>query len=477
MRGGLVAGMLFAVALTADGQTQDSSRVDTFVRAEMARQKVPGLAIAIVKKGNVLAAKGYGFANVEHRVPVGPGTIFQSGSMGKQFTSTAVMLLIEQGKIGLEDPLTKYFPDAPAAWRAITVHHLLTHTSGIPDYEGVTVGAASLDLRRDYTDDELARFAFNLTPEFPPGSRWAYSNTGYVLLGIIIRKASGQFYGDLLREQVFRPLGMNTAQVISDDDIVPNRAAGYRRVNGTLKNQEWVSPTFNATADGALYFSLRDVIAWDAGLRSGAILRSESWAQVYAPVTLTSGNPYPYGFGWFVDTLNGSLRLHHGGAWQGFKTYISRYLGEELTIIVLANAADASPSRFVDGIAGILSPALATAELKAIPDPEPEVRARLDSLLRAARDGQLSPTAFAYVSSMFFPTVANAYKEKLMKLGAVQRVSFLGHKVLGDDRVYTYEVGYATESLTVTLSLTRDNKVSLFRIQSKLPRLSNRGHS
>ena len=254
------------------------------------------------------------------------------------------MLLVEQGTIGLEDPVTKFFPDAPASWRAITVHHLLTHTSGIPDYEEVKGGPASVDLRRDYTEDELARLAFNLTLEFPPGSRWNYSNTGYLLLGIIIHKASGQFYGDLLRERVFGPLGMKTARVISDEDIVPNRAAGYRLANGALKNQEWVSPTFNATADGALYFSVRDLIAWDKGLRSGAILSPKSWEQIYAPVKLKSGNPYPYGFGWFVNTVNGNLRLHHGGSWQGFKSYISRYLGEDLTIIVLANLAKPTPS-------------------------------------------------------------------------------------------------------------------------------------
>jgi CubicO group peptidase (beta-lactamase class C family) len=255
--------------------------------------------------------------------------------------------------------VTKFFPDAPAAWQAITVRHLLTHTSGIPDYEDVESGPAYVDLRRDYSEEELARFAFKLTLDFPAGSRWNYSNTGYVLLGVIIRKASGQFYGDLLRERVFGPLGMTTARVISEADIVPNRAAGYRLDKGDLKNQQWVSPTLNTTADGALYLSVQDLIAWDKGLRSGAILDSKSWAQVYDPVRLSSGDAYPYGFGWFVDTVNGNRLLHHSGAWQGFRAKISRYLGEDLTIIVLANLAEADPARFVDGIAGVFDPALA----------------------------------------------------------------------------------------------------------------------
>ena len=456
---------LFGVALAADGQAPDLNRIDTFVRAEMARQKVPGVAIAVVKHGTVLAAKGYGLANVEHQVAVGPETIFQSGSVAKQFTAAAVMLLVEQRKIGLDDSLTKFFPDAPAPWRAITIRHLLTHTSGIPDY-----GPASVDLRRDYSEEELTGFAFKLALEFPPGSRWSYSNTGYVLLGVIIQKVSGQFYGDLLRERVFAPLGMTTARVISEADIVPHRAAGYRLVEGDLKNQDWVSPTFNTTADGALYFSVKDLIAWDKGLRTGAILESKSWAEVYDPVTLNSGNTYPYGFGWFIDTVNGNRVLHHGGAWQGFKSQISRYLSDDLTIIVLANLADADPARFVDEIAGIVVPALAPKELTAIPDREPEVRARLDTVLRLAKEGQLSAADVPYVGAGFFPEIAKAYQEQLSSLGAVQQVSLLDRKVLGDDRVYTYELSYPTAAQIVTIALAPDGKLSLFSIRPKAPR-------
>lgn len=467
MRAGLVAALLCVVPLMAGGQEPDLKRIDAFVRAEMTRQKVPGLALAIVKKGRVLAAKGYGFANVEHHVPVGPETIFQSGSLGKQFTAAAVMLLVEQGKVGLEDPVTKFFPEAPDSWQKITVRHLLTHTSGIPDYEGIKEGPAAIDLRRDYTEDELARVAFGLTLEFPAGTRWNYSNTGYLLLGIIIRKASGQFYGDVLHERVFAPLGMVSARVISEADIVPNRAAGYRLEEGVLKNQGWVAPTLNTTADGALYFSVRDLIAWDKGLRSGAILSPRSWAQVYDPVKLKSGNPYPYGFGWDVDRLHGQLWLHHGGAWQGFQSYISRYLGDELTIVVLANLAEADTARFVDGIASILVPALATPQLKPIPDHEPATRERLGSLLQMAKDGQLSPREFAYLRAGFFPDETQAYQEQLAKLGAIRQVSLLERKVLGDDSVSTYELDYATESLIVTLGIAPDDKISLFWIRSK----------
>ena len=160
------------------------ARGDEFVRAEMAREKVPGVAVAIVDHGAVVKAEGYGLANVEHGVPVRADTIFQSGSLGKQFTAATVMTLVEEGKIGLEDSIAKYFPEAPEPFRAITVRHLLTHTSGIPDYTEGTI-----DLRRDYTEDELAKLAFGLKLEFAPGSRWNYSNTGYLMLGVLVHRA------------------------------------------------------------------------------------------------------------------------------------------------------------------------------------------------------------------------------------------------------------------------------------------------
>jgi len=191
--------LLLLAAPAARAQDTLSDRIDRFVNEEMQRQHLPGVGVAVIQHGQILKAQGYGVSNLEHHVAVTPETMFQSGSLGKQFTATAVMLQVEDGRLALSDPLTKFFPDAPASWRAITVRHLLTHTSGIPDYtEGM------VDLRKDYTEDELAKFAFGLTLEFPPGSRWNYSNTGYVLLGIIVHKVSGSFYGDVLATRVFK---------------------------------------------------------------------------------------------------------------------------------------------------------------------------------------------------------------------------------------------------------------------------------
>ena len=318
----------------------------------MERQRIPGLAVAVVQGSDVLIARGFGLANVEHQVPVTPDTIFQSGSLGKMFTAAGVMLLVEDGKIALDDPIQKYLPDAPASWSAVTVRHLLTHTSGIRDYTN-----GPLDLRKDYTEEQLAALTYGATLEFKPGAQFKYSNTGYLLLGIAIRKASGKFYGDVLAERVFNPLGMMTTRVISESAIVPHRAAGYTLVKNELRNQGWVSPSLNTTADGALYFSLTDLLAWDAAVRGGRLLTAASWNAVFQPVRLTDGKASGYGFGWAIGTRGGQPVYRHGGAWQGFKTHYALFHHNKLSVVVLANLQQADPARIVDAIASAVESA------------------------------------------------------------------------------------------------------------------------
>jgi CubicO group peptidase (beta-lactamase class C family) len=245
------------------GLAQESalaSYVSEYVKTEMQRQHIPGLSLLVVKDGKIVRAEGFGLANIELQVPVKPETIFQSGSVGKQFTATAVMMLVEEGKIGLDDPLTKYFKDAPAAWKDVTIRELLSHTGGFGDYP------KDFDFRKDWTEDQLLKLVEGVPLAYPPGTKWDYSNLGFLTLGILIHRVSGEFYGDFLQQRVFHPLDMNSTRIISEADIVPNRAAGYRLVKGELKNQEWVAPMVNTTADGSLYFSILDLATWDAAL-------------------------------------------------------------------------------------------------------------------------------------------------------------------------------------------------------------------
>lgn len=349
--------LLFALQVAMQG---DTSAINRYVESELARQKIPGLSLAVLSGDRVLLSRGYGFANVELRVPASDSTVYQSGSMGKQFTAALIEMLVEQHRLRLDDSIVRWFPEGKDMWRGITVRRLLTHTAGVAEYTDST-----FDYRRDYTEDELVKFAASRPLDFAPGERWSYSNTGYVLLGALIHRVTGRFYGDLLRDSVFGPLGMHDSRIISEADIVPNRAAGYRLEQGALKNQEWVAPMLNTTADGALYFTVRDLVKWAVALNQrrlpGAALLDTAWTAV----RLNDGATYPYGFGWYVLPQRGEPRISHTGSWQGFKTVIARYPKSGFTVIVLANLAEAQVGAMAYGIAGLLDPKVQPPHLAA----------------------------------------------------------------------------------------------------------------
>jgi len=363
----LAVWLFAALAGGAVGQAppaeQVSGKVDEFVAAEFRAQRVPGATLGVMLNGKVVKAAGYGMANVELGVAAKPESIFQTGSVGKQLTATAVMMLVEEGRVGLDDKISRYFANEPAAWKDVTVRHLLTHTSGIPDYTSEKAGEA-INLRADYTEEQLVKKIAGLPLDFQPGEKWSYSNSGYLLLGVLIHNVTGEFYGDFLQQRIFQPLEMSSTHIISEADIVPNRSAGYRLVNGELKNQEWVSPSLNTTADGALYTNVLDLAKWDAALYTEKLLKSSSFSQMWTPVKLNSGKTYPYGFGWSISDVNGHRLFEHGGSWQGFTMHISRYVDDRLTVVVMTNldSGHADPSKIAQGVAAIYVPALEKSE-------------------------------------------------------------------------------------------------------------------
>jgi CubicO group peptidase (beta-lactamase class C family) len=365
-RFGAVA-LLVSLSLLASCLAPASARadkVDDFVKAQMQERNIPGVSIAVVRDGQVVKAQGYGLANVELNAAATAETIYQSGSVGKQFTATLVMMLVEEGKLKLDESIRTYMPEAPATWQGIKIRHLLSHTAGVSNalYN-------DLDMRQDYTEEELFKRIAALPLDFQPGDKWNYSNCGYMTLGFLVHKVTGRFYGDLLREKIFGPLGMTTARIIDEADIIPNRAAGYRLVDGKLKNQEWVAPKLNTTADGSLYLTVLDLAKWDAALYTEKLLKKASLDLMWTPVKLnsgTEGKTEPYGFGWFLGDTNGHRVIRHGGAWQGFTSDISRYVDDKLTVIVLANRSGVAPDMIGRGIAGLYVPELAIVERVAV---------------------------------------------------------------------------------------------------------------
>jgi len=374
---------------------QQLAGIDSFVAAEMKKEQIPGLSVGLYSRGTILLAKGYGIANVELSVPVRPETLFQSGSVGKQFVSAAMMMLVEQGKVSLDDSITKYFPDAPATWKPILLKNLLSHTSGLAEYESPerTRVDGPFYLRMDYTEDELVKKIEALPIENPPDEKWNYRNTNYALLGILIHKVTGEPYAAYLGEHIFKPLGMTSTRLISEADIIPNRAAGYR-VNrrNELKNQEWVSPTFNSTADGTLYFNVLDLAKWDEALYTTKLLKQSSLDRMWTVFPLNNGksNPAGYGFAWDIGDANGHKLIEHGGAWQGFTCDISRYPDDSLTVVVLTNldAGHAKPEFMAHIIAGLADPPLGPKKLAGIEDKHPELLVPLRKLLDRLAAGE-----------------------------------------------------------------------------------------
>jgi len=433
-----------------------SVKVDDFVKSEVQKQRIPGVSLAVVKDGQIILAKGYGFANVEHQAAVKPETIFQSGSVGKQFTATAVMMLVEEGKINLDEKIGKYLGNAAESWKNITVRNLLTHTGGMTDYP------KDFDFRRDYTEDELLKRAEAIPMAFQPGEKWDYSNVGYIMLGILIHKVTGKFYGDFLQKRIFKPLGMTTARVITEADIVPNRAAGYRLVKGELKNQEWVSPSLNTTADGSLYLTALDMAKWDAALYGEKLLKKTSLEQMWTPVKLNNGKTSPYGFGWALGEINKRRLIEHGGAWQGFQSFIARYPDDRFTVIVFANRAGANPGKIAHGVAGIYNPELVPPPVKAIHDKEPKVTAMVKELMQKFAEGTVDPVLFTpEAKTLVFPDAAKALGEYLQPLGAIKEIQLIERKDEDEDRSYRYRVIYKDSVLLFSMNLNKEGKIAL----------------
>lgn len=354
-----VAALLLCVAIQPAAAAEPSIPIIAAqVEAARLQQNIPGLALLVMKNGQVVHQQGFGLANVELAVPVSPQSLFQTGSIGKMFTAVLILKLAESGQLSLDDPLSKHLPGTPPAWAAVTLRMMLNHTSGIPDYTLADYGRIIPG-----GEAELLKIAQAKPLDFRPGNDWRYSNTAYVLLGQVIRNVTGRFYGDLLVEQLFRPLGMATARPINERDIVPGRAGGYElNAAKQLTNQMHLPQFLNSTADGSLYFSLGDYAAWEAAVRRrDPVLKPASWTEMLKPGRLNSGASLGYAMGWNVRSAGDALIRGHGGSWQGFQTY---YLAiehkdrpaEDLAVVVLANLDAAMPGTIARDVAKALAP-------------------------------------------------------------------------------------------------------------------------
>lgn len=313
-------------------------KTDLFVREKMKSKNIPGLSLAVVRDGKVILAKGYGMANLELAAPATEKTNYSIASITKTFTAMAVLLLVEEGKIALEDPISKHLPNLPAAWNPVTIRQLLNHTSGIvgfATYEGPRCKALTeiYDSPEDFLDEVKC-----LPLEFPSGERWVYGDTGYLLLGILIEKVSGGAYEKFLGERIFAPLGMTDTRVITYTDLIPNRADGYSWENGSFHHAERLS-VFEFS-NGGLVSTVLDMAKLDIAFTSEKVLKRATLEQMMMNAKLNSGEIVPsYGLGVGLTLFLGRKRVgHNGGGGLGFATSLTHFFNEKVTVVVLTNA-------------------------------------------------------------------------------------------------------------------------------------------
>jgi D-alanyl-D-alanine carboxypeptidase len=335
----------------APSYARERARMDSLISAEVAGTPIAGLAVAVVKGRDTILARGWGLADVENEVPVTTTSVFRIGSITKQFTSSAIMQLVEKGRLSLDDKLGALLPNVPQAWRKVTLRELLNHTSGIRSY--TDIGPRwTRRWREDMSPDSIVAFVRRDTLDFAPGSKWRYNNTGYVLLGMILDKKTGQPYPRYLSEQFFKPMGLTSTMYCDTGPIIKHRALGYQLLPGKqVQNAEFLSMTQPYSA-GALCSTVGDLVKWTRALHSSGVVSASSFKQMTTPIGAAEASHYGFGIG--SDSVGGHRRIGHGGGIHGFVSMLSHYPDDSLTIVVLANSAPAPVGRIAGNLARIV---------------------------------------------------------------------------------------------------------------------------
>lgn len=458
--------ILALFVLVADLRYCFAEEVDDYVNRQMRRQHVAGLSLAVVKDGKLIKAKGYGFANLELKTPATPETVYNIASIGKQFTATAIVLLVGEGKIGFEDRITNYLGGLPAAWSPVTVRQLLTHTSGIKDYTSLP------DFRKltrsPVTTSELVQMLADYPLEFRPGDKWSYCNIGYHLLAAIIEKVSQRPYADFLRERIFAPLGMDSTRPYDWQSIIANRASPYSWENGALRNADYLDYSWGWGA-GAEASTVLDLVKWDAALSTDKLLTRKRWDQMWTAVKLNDGSNFPYGFGWHVQTEpeDPGRVIWHGGGDPGFLSADFHWIDDRTTVIVLLTAGSSwlpngqeSSADIGLGVSRRYVPRLVP---KPIEDTVPQITAKMKIVLQTLISGALDASLISPNWTGKKLSDIKQWASQLSDLGTMK--SFL--PIWKDLKLgrYDYRASYAQETLLFTVTLDEMGKVSSIALE------------
>lgn len=428
----LIRALLFLTVLFAVTASADS--VDDLVRSRMKERNIPGVAIAVVKNGKVVKQKGYGLASVEFDQPVTTDTVFEIGSVSKQMTAAAIMLLAEDGKVSLDENISKYLPNTPDAWKDVTVRHLLTHTSGIKSYTSLTGFELSRRVKIDGFIKQLSPYPL----EFTPGEKNIYSNSGYNLLAYIIETQSGKSYMEFMRERIFAPLGMTRTGDRDPKFIIPLRANGYEWEVDRLSGRD--SGLTDLMGAGSITSTIEDLVKWENALRGNRFLKPESKHAVWTQFTFNDGKLSPYGFGWRISDVRGHKLIGHTGQTAGFGAAIFRYVDSGVTVIVLSNLGELGMGSLIaTSAAKVFIPSLSLKKIKIFLEDDPARNARLMLALRDRISNMPKVEMFTPELHRSLSTErARAVGGRLLAHGAINKLEPAGTETIDGRTVYRY---------------------------------------
>lgn len=440
--------LLAAPAIHADG-------VDEYLKTQMQKNHIPGLAVAIIRHGRMVKLQGYGQANLEWNSLATANTAFQLASSTKPITGTALMLLVQEGKIALDDKISKYLPDAPVAWQNITVRNLVTHSSGLKD---------DLGPHKIVTVEDAVKAASALPLTYQPGEKSTYGLIDFVVLTLIIEKVTGAKFQNFLRERIFEPLGMTATRFdnatedgsIRVSDLVKQRASVYNWTEGKQKTFAFLFPAWTYSA-GGLYSSASDLSKLVIALDTGKLLSRASLDQMWAGQKLNNGKDNSFGIGWVIKTYHGKKTVGHSGG--PALADILRFPDEELTIIVLTNQQRLFP-RLAEGVADFFIPPPPLREIRGIADTDEKLTLILREVLREAAQGKVNADLFnSEAQKSLVPAFRDFGPVFFSSLDPLQSFVLVGQSAEGGKRIRRYRALYGNKPIIWTFVLSEDGKI------------------
>lgn len=442
--------------------TIHADSLDKLIIEQMKQRKLPGLSVAVLRDGKVIRAGGYGVANLETQTPATKDTVYEIGSISKQFASEAVMLLVEEGKINLDDSIRKYLPaNAPEIWQRITVRNLLNHTSGLKDWTEIK----EFSYRREYSPEEFIALVKDFPLTFQPNENWLYSNTNLPLIGIIIERASGKAYEDFVTERIIKPLYFPTIRFKHQEDVVPNRATGYEWRNNRWENGEPFRPKIIAPSGGILASTI-DLARWWEAVLQGRVVKQTSLEQMIKPTKINDGRSFAHGFAFFMDSFNGHKIIQHfGSTVGGFGSIVKYYPNEKVTIAVINNLDDSGfGSEYIaKRVAGFYIPGAFSGGMKEINDANQRENAL--QILKEIADNKTPETLSANYAKNISVTFRKQTAENLKQM---KSFAYLGSEKVTTDHfipdptaaeIFHYKMTLADKTVYYHFRMNKEGKI------------------